>query len=269
MRRQAVGAARARQAGEEALAELPLVGRIASQPIESTYSTAATNPASSSCGSVPVSKRCPSGSFAAGRTLYGRQRSSSSRRAKPRPEMRPVELVRRADEDVDARRRHVDRPVRRVVDGVDPGERAHLMRELGDARDVDQRPDRVRGPREGDHARALRKQRGRGGRGRAVHSSSDLGEPDFEAEVVRELEPGRDVPVVVEPRHDDLVAARELPADRAREREVERRHVGAEDDLLRRQPRNSAPVRRASSMSASVMRLVSYGPPTFAFDSRR
>ena len=35
------------------------------------------------------------------------------------------------------------------------------------------------------------------------------------------------------------------------------------------QPRKPAPTRRDSSTSASVRRLVSYGPLTFAFDSRR
>ena len=73
--------------------------------------------------------------------------------------MRPVELVRRADEDVHAERVDVDRAVRRVVDGVRPGQRAHRMRELGDARDVDQRPDRVRRERERDHARPIRELR--------------------------------------------------------------------------------------------------------------
>jgi len=34
------------------------------------------------------------------------------------------------------------------------------------------------------------------------------------------------------------------------------------------QPRNSAPVSRAWVISASVLRLVSYGPLVFAFDSR-
>jgi putative ABC transport system ATP-binding protein len=62
----------------------------------------------------------------------------------------------------------------------------------------------------------------------------DLREPHDEAEIVRELEPGRDVAVVVEVRHDDLVAGFERPADGAREREVQRRHVRAEHDLFRR-----------------------------------
>ena len=39
-------------------------------------------------------------------------------------EVRPVELVRRAEQDVDAERGDVDRPVRGEVDGVCPGERA-------------------------------------------------------------------------------------------------------------------------------------------------
>ena len=98
---------------------------------------------------------------------------------------------------------------------------------------------------------------------------ADVGEADDEVEVVRELEPGRDVAVVVEPRDDDLVAGLELAPERAREREVERRHVRAEDDLLRRAAEERRRPRRDSSTSASVRRLVSYGPLTFAFDSRR
>ena len=45
---------------------------------------------------------------------------------------------------------------------------------------------------------------------------------------------------------------------------------GAEDDLLVRAAEEPAGGRpRAASTSASVRRLVSYGPLTFAFDSRR
>ena len=50
----------------------------------------------------------------------------------------------------------------------------------------------------------------------------------------RHGEPGRDVRVVVEPRHEDLVAgAQAVARERAREAEVERRHVRPEADLLR------------------------------------
>ena len=67
--------------------------------------------------------------------------------AEEEPEVWAEELVRRADENVDARCRHVDRPVRGVVHGVHPGERARLVRELGDPADVGDRADGVRGPR--------------------------------------------------------------------------------------------------------------------------
>ena len=50
------------------------------------------------------------------------------------PHVRAEELVRRADQHVDVPGRDVDRPVRRVVDGVGPGERAGGVRELDDAR---------------------------------------------------------------------------------------------------------------------------------------
>ena len=77
---------------------------------------------------------------------------------------------------------------------------------------------------------------------------------------MRELEPRRDVAVVVELRDEDLVAGGERAADRPREREVERRHVRAEDRLVRRaaQERRAA-VSRACATSASLRRLVAEG----------
>ncbi len=165
------------------------------------------------------------------------------------PEMRSVELVRRADEDVDADRGHVDRAVRAVVDRVDPGERSRLVRErcdLGHRRDG---ADRVRGPGERDHPRALGQQR------REVVDVEpalvvDVGEPDREAAVACELEPRRDVAVVVEPRADDLVAFPPLAPCGAGEREAQRRHVGAEEDLVgrRAEERRGRVVRRGEKL---------------------
>ena len=71
------------------------------------------------------------------------------------PEMRAVELVRRAEQDVRARRRHVDRPVRAVVNCIDPRERAGVVRDRGDLGDRRHRADRVRGERIRDDPRAL------------------------------------------------------------------------------------------------------------------
>ena len=61
----------------------------------------------------------------------------------------------------------------------------------------------------------------------------DLAEANDEVLVVRELEPRRDVAVVVELRDEDLVTCAECPADGTRQHEVERRHVRAEDRLAR------------------------------------
>jgi hypothetical protein len=100
--------------------------------------------------------------------------------------------------------------------------------QLGHPRDVDERTDRVRGPRERDNARAVREQRLEvlEIQRRIV---ADLREEHAQVEVVGELEPGRDVGVVVELRDDDLLARGQLPPERAGEREVERRHVRPED----------------------------------------
>ena len=138
--------------------------------------------------------------------MYGRHDAQQLLAAEGETEVRAEELVRRAEEDVDAERGDVDRPVRRVVDGVRPGERPGRVRELDDPRRVRHRPEGVRGEREGDDAGPV-------GQlsleiveveGRVV---VDLDEADREVEVVGELEPRRDVAVVVEARDEDLVAA--------------------------------------------------------------
>jgi hypothetical protein len=105
------------------------------------------------------------------------------------PEMGAEELVRRADQDVDAPVGHVDRAVRAVVHGVRPRQRARLVGELDDPVDVGQRPDRVRGDRERDDPGAIAEL--------ALEVLEieggvvmDLHEPDVEPSVVRKLEPG-------------------------------------------------------------------------------
>ena len=103
-------------------------------------------------------------------------------------EMRAAELVRRADQHVGADLPDVDRLVRRVVDGVDPGQRAGVVRELAHPPGVHDRADRVGRPRERDHPGArpelalqvLEVER------RVV---VQLDVPDDQAGVVRELQP--------------------------------------------------------------------------------
>ena len=145
--------------------------------------------------------------------------------------MRPEELVRRAEQHVRAGGRDVDRAVRRVMDGVDPGERPRLVRERGDPGHVLHGPDPVRGPRERDHARPVGEPAAK-----VVQVERrvvvDVDELDAHADVVAELEPRRHVRVVVELRHEDLVAGPQLARQRPREGEVQRRHVGAEGHLL-------------------------------------
>ena len=125
--------------------------------------------------------------------------------AERHPHVRPVELVRRAEEDVDVPGGDVDRAVRAVVDGVGPGERADAVGELDDPPDVGRGADGVGGDREGDDARAVAELRGEAvvvEREVVVHV--DLADDD--AEVVLQREPRRDVAVVVELRHEHLVA---------------------------------------------------------------
>ena len=95
---------------------------------------------------------------------------------------------------------------------------------------VSRRAHGVRGERKCDHPRAFGQLPGEvvEVEGRVL---VDLDEADSEVEVLGELEPGRDVPVVVEARDEDLVACCERSSERAGQGEVERRHVLAEHRL--------------------------------------
>ena len=156
--------------------------------------------------SVPVSNRAPTGSSGAGRTLYGRQ-SGGAPPGRSEAKVRAEELVRRAEQDVDAERAYVDRPC-----GAKWTASTHTRAPASCASStIRARPassDGVRGEREGDDAGVL-------GElplevveveGRIL---ADLDEVHAEIEVARELEPRSDVAVVVEARDEDLVAGRE------------------------------------------------------------
>ena len=114
---------------------------------------------------------------------------------------------------------------------VRPCERAGGVCELGDAGRVDERAGCIRREREGDDARAVAElslEVVEVQRRVVVHLDELHGEP----EVVCELEPRRHVRVVVELRAQDLVAWCERAPDGPRKREVESRHVRAEDRLV-------------------------------------
>ncbi len=74
------------------------------------------------------------------------------------PEVRPEELVRRAEQHVDPELRPAHPPVGRQVHGVGPRERAGAMGGGGDAPGVGDRSERVGGEREGHHPGALPEQ---------------------------------------------------------------------------------------------------------------
>ena len=206
---------------------------------------------------MPSSNRCPTGSFAAGRTLYGAPGLEQLPLPERESHVRPEVLVRRADEDVDVPRRDVDRPVRRVVDGIRPRERSDGVRELDDARNVGRRTDRVRGDRKRHDPRSVGElrcdvvivEREVVGHARDVN---------HEPEIMRQLEPRGHVRIVVERGHDDLVARRQRPRESAAEQEVERGHALPERGLSGRaaEERRGLLVRQLHELGRPPARLV-------------
>ena len=147
-------------------------------------------------------------------------------------EVRAEELVGRAGEEIDSGRRDVDRAVRGEVDRVDVEERPGRVRRLGRARDVVHRADGVRRPPDGHDFRLLADEGAEvlDAPGAVVRVEV---EPADRGTAVRGREdPRRDVRVVVEARHDDLVPGLPVAREAPRHLERQRRHVRPEDDLL-------------------------------------
>ena len=146
-------------------------------------------------------------------------------------EMRAAELVWRAEQDVSADAAHVDRLVRRIVDGVNPGQRAGLAGEPAHPPGIHDRADGIGRPGKRDHLRArpelslqiLEIER------RVV---IQLDVPDDQAFVVRQLQPRRDAAVVIQRGDEDLIARAEIARGGARQREVQRGHVRPEDHFM-------------------------------------
>jgi hypothetical protein len=84
------------------------------------------------------------------------------------------------------------------------------------------------------------------------------------ATFARERLPRRDVGVVIEFGHDDLVARLERASDRARDVKEQRGHVGAERDLTGIGAEELGQRARACASSASVSALVGYAQCVFA-----
>ncbi len=161
----------------------------------------------------------------------GRQPVEEGLLAVQHAEVRPVELVDGAGQEVRVEGLHVDRPVRRVVDRVDVGQGPDLVRAVDDRLHRVDRAHRVGGvadrhelrPRAECRLERLEVE----GRvlGMDVHGLHD------EPAIGGHRPPGSDVGLVVERRDDDLVARLQRRADRATDVERERRHVVAGLDL--------------------------------------
>ena len=143
--------------------------------------------------------------------------------------MRAVELVGRAEEEVDVHGDHVEREVGRGVDRVDQQPGADGARELPRQGDVVDRPQGVRGVADGDQAGF------RGDLAREIFRVEPAVGPEGHlADLdppLAQMEPGAAVGLVVELGDDDLVPRPHLAHEGMREGEVQTRHVGPEGDL--------------------------------------
>ena len=247
-----------RQPVEEALPELPLVGGDRLHPADRLEVRDRRREA----GEELVRRR-PGLEAAADR--IGRRRTRLVRAPRleqlvpsvRETEVRPAELVRRADEHVTVERQYVHRDVGRVLDGVDPAQRSDRVRELRDARHVDDRADRVRRADARDHAHAVVQPV----REVVVVEPQVLGHVhplDLEAAVRGELDPRCNAAVVVEAGDQDPVALVPVARGGAREREVEHGHVLTEDHVVGRAAEEAGAVlaRRREDLLDPLARLV-------------
>ncbi len=168
--------------------------------------------------------------------------------------MRREGLVPRADEVVAAPGLHVDRPMRAVMDAIDEELGPDRMGRLRHRRDIDERAERVRGRRAGDEPRPVAEQ------GHEVFDVQGAAlphpPPDDAGPHGFERRPGRDIGVVVEVRHDDLVTRAEPLRDAEADEADEGGRVHAEADFGRVVGvQEQATLARASAIEASTARL--------------
>ena len=227
-------------------------------PIDSRYAIVAEKPASSSYGAVPGLEPCgrpaPTG---AGRALYGRHDSSSSCRPYATPRCGPQNLYARAMKTSQPSACTSTGSCAAYCTASTQQSAPASCASSDDARDVDDRADRVRRGDARDDAHALVELPLEVVEVEA-QVVGDVDPVDLEAAVGGELDPRRDAAVVVEARDEDPVALLPVARRRAREREVERRHVRAEDDV----------VGRAAEEAAGVVARRSRGSPRRACSSR-
>ena len=148
-------------------------------------------------------------------------------------EMRPVELVGRAQVEIDVPRLHVDRAVRRVGDAVHAGERARIVDRAHQRRHVGETAGDVGAMAEADEARALVQQRGEALRfeRETLPIEAPLAHRDA---CCRQLAPGADVRLVIEIGDDDLVSLAQAGPERLGEEEHVHRGRRPDHHLLRR-----------------------------------
>ena len=127
--------------------------------------------------------------------------------------VRTEKLVGGAGQEIAIESADVDRPVRGVVDRVDVGKRALLVRQANDFLDVIDGADRVGGVADGHHPGAAADFLLQVGQIESAVVFVDLDEANGYAALL-ERAPGRDVGVVIEMSEQDFVAGTEFAADR-------------------------------------------------------
>jgi hypothetical protein len=167
--------------------------------------------------------------------------------------VRAVPLIGRADQRVGAEHAQVERPVRGGGYGVDGDPRPGGVHGGDDRVELGHRAGRVRRRGHGDPARALREHGLDRGGGQRERVALGLGPAHRGAGALRRDHPRAHVGVVVEPRHDDLVAGRERAPDGGREAHRHRGHRRPEGDALRVGDQHPAD-RRAGLLDALVGR---------------
>ena len=147
-------------------------------------------------------------------------------------QVRREELVRAADQEVRLQCRDVDRHVWRGVHRVDIGQGANRVGGLDGAADVGDRAEGVRREPDRHDLRSIAEHRVERIEVERRPVIGELDPADDEAAVLGQGQPWRDVRVVVEPRHHDLVAGRQVATDRTAHRKGQGRHVRTERDLV-------------------------------------
>ncbi len=171
--------------------------------------------------------------FRRGLDLVGRQRFQQCTAAPKDADVGAEELVRRAGQEIAVPILHIDRPMRRIVDGIEKDLGSRAVSQPTERFHVVDRADHVGGTRHRQPADPLVQVAAQVIEVQRAILGPNVDEACLGPGITRGQHPGPNVGIMIQPRNQHDVTGSQRAANGAAQVKGERRHVLAENDLVR------------------------------------